>query len=621
MTEALRNVPGITISAGEGGQIGDNINLRGYSVRTDIYLDGLRERGQYTRDTINLEAVEVLKGPSSMLFGRGSTGGVINQSSRKPNLKDSREVRVSIGSDSYLRSTVDMNQALSDTAALRIGVFAQDNQSARDVIENTRYGVAPSVRFGIGTPTEVLLSALLQRNTDIPDYGFPVINGSPIAAPSHRYFGFTDDHFEQDAEVLNLSIRHRFSQQLNLQNRTQYGKYKTIASPTRISIVGSYAPGTALDKIVANYNPGDRVVNDSSLINQTDLIAKFQLAGMPHTLSAGVELARDKYTLDSYAWSGVGKVNLASPSYGPKPASATRTASSATKSEADTLALYVNEQIALNAHWKLVAGLRWDHYRTAQAAYNYATRVNTNLAHTDKMLSSRFGLIWQPAETQSYYLSYGTSFNPSGEVLTLSAKNVDLTPEKNQSLELGAKIDLLDGHLSLNGALFKVEKTNARTTDPLTALISLSGNTQVQGLEIGVVGRITPAWQIMAGYTLLDGRINALKEVSKGLTASGKTLPNTPHDNLSLWTTYSPVQNWEIGGVLVASKRYLNNFESAAVAGYQRFDATLAYQQKDYELRLNLQNLTDQVYFEAAFSGRATPAKGRAAILSVAYRF
>ncbi|MFZ6674270.1 TonB-dependent receptor [Undibacterium sp. Xuan67W] len=622
MTEALRNVPGITISAGEGGQIGDNINLRGYSARTDVYLDGFRDRGQYTRDTFNLEAVEVLKGPSSMLFGRGSTGGVINQASRKPNLKASGEVSGTVGTDSYYRSTVDINRPLSETSAFRIDAFAQDSKSTRDVIENKRFGVAPSVRFGIGTPTEILIAAFIQRNKDIPDYGFPVVNGKPVDAPANRFYGFTDDKYDQDADIVSASIKHKFDKDTTLQNRTQYGKYKTTASPTPLSIIGTPAAGAALSQITANYSTRDRVVDDSSLDNQTDLIAKMQLAGIQHTFTTGLSLAKDKYANTAYAWTGLGSLNLASTTYAAKPATAVRTLSTQTNSDADTVAVYLNDQIDLNKEWKIVGGVRWDRYSASQSAYNYSTKVRTDLSHTDKMLSTRAGVIWQPSESQSYYVSYGTSFNPSTETLVLSASNVNLDPEKNKSIEAGAKLDLLDGNLSLNGAIFKVKKTNARTTDPLTSVVTLSGDTQVQGFEVGVVGRITSDWQVMAGYTLLDGKINALKELSNGISAVGKTLPNTPRDNVTVWTTYSPMQNWEIGGgILYASKRYLNNFETAYVDAYKRYDATIAYKQKDYDIRLNLQNLTDEKYFEAASGGRATPVKGRSALVTVAYRF
>lgn len=622
MTEALRNVPGITISAGEGGQIGDNINLRGYSARTDIYLDGLRDRGQYTRDTFNLEAVEVLKGASSMLFGRGATGGVINQSSRKPNLKNSNEVSAAVGTDNYLRGTVDINRAIDQQSAFRISAFAQDNDSTRDVVHNKRYGVAPSYRFGIGTPTEVTVSALIQRNRDTPDYGVPVVNGKPVDVPANRFYGFTDDKYDQDINVFSIALRHKFSADLTLMNKLQYGKYQTVASPTPLGVVTPVALNAPLNQIKANYSTRDRVVNDSTLTNQTDLVAKFKSGDIEHIVTTGLELSSDKYENAFYAWTGLGGLTLDQEKYAAKPATAVRTASSLTNATGNTVAAYLNEQMNLGKQWKLVGGVRWERFKVEQTAIDLVKKTATPLERSDTMTSLRAGVIYQPDELQSYYLSYGTSFNPSTEAVTLSASSANLEPEKNKSLELGAKIDLLEGALSLNAALFKVQKTNARTTDPLTSVVTLQGDTQVQGFEVGVVGRITADWQIMAGYTFLDGRINALKELSNGISAVGKTLPNTPRDNISLWTTYSPLANWEIGGGMTyASKRYLNNFETAAVDGYRRYDATVAYKQKDYDIRLNLQNLTDAKYYEVASAGRATPTKGRSVIATVNYRF
>ncbi|HEX2586011.1 MAG TPA: TonB-dependent receptor plug domain-containing protein, partial [Steroidobacteraceae bacterium] len=209
LTDALRNVPGITISAGEGGQIGDNINLRGFSARTDLFLDGFRDRGQYTRDTFFLQSVEVLKGPSSILFGRGSTGGVINQSSKKPMLRDATEVAAAVGTDSYYRLSADVNAKLSDSSALRVVALGHENKSTRDVVESKRYGINPSLRIGIGSDTEITASLMLQRNRETPDYGFPLLKfdgrlSKPIDAPANRYYGFTDDKFDQDVNNFNL---------------------------------------------------------------------------------------------------------------------------------------------------------------------------------------------------------------------------------------------------------------------------------------------------------------------------------------------------------------------------------------------------------------------------------
>jgi catecholate siderophore receptor len=654
MTEALRNVPGITISAGEGGAIGDNINLRGFSARTDVYLDGFRDRGQYSRDTFSVEAVEVLKGPSSMLFGRGSTGGVINQVSKKPNLKASSEVTATIGTDDLYRTTVDVNRPLSDSAAVRVSAFGQDVRSTRDVVRNKDYGLAAGLRFGMGTATEASVSLLLQRNDDLPDYGFPVISTGgagtlrkPIAAPANQFYGYLDDHFDQEVNVISANVRHKFSKDVSIRNQTQYSHYTTEASPSPLSAnsirrVTEAKPSTtnppsykdALVTLLAPREDRDRDLKDESLFNQTDLSIKLNAGGMQHTIATGLELGRDKYNEERYIWNTTAaqrEINLGTPVNGNRPGQ--RALSRTIDTTADTLAVYANDQIDLNKQWKVVAGLRWDRYKVSSTVLKAtlpagfpADTTTQSLPHTDTMLSQRAGVIYQPTEAQSYYASYGTSFNPSAEGVTQSTSTAALDPEKNRSFEIGAKLDLLDGNLSLNGALFRVNKTNARTTDPVTKIVTLDGDVRVQGFEVGVVGRITPAWQVLAGYTLLDGKIIKSFDVGSGadagILAQGKSTQNTPRHNASLWTTYSLLRDWEMGGGIVyASQRYVNNFETAVIDGYTRLDASLAYKQKDYDVRINLQNLTDKAYFEAASGGRATPVKGRAAVVTLAYRF
>lgn len=649
MTEALRNVPGITIAAGEGGAIGDNINLRGFSARTDIFMDGFRDRGQYTRDTFSIEAVEVLKGPSSMLFGRGSTGGVINQVSKKPSLKEFSEVTASVGSNEYYRGTLDLNRPLSATAAARVEVFVQDTQSTRDVVRNQDAGIAPSLRLGIGTPTEITLSGLFQRNHDLPDYGFPFVTTSgagtvrkPVDAPANRYYGYTDDHFDQSVNVLSASLRHKISPNLTLRNQTQYSRYVVSASPSplgAVTRVGGGVPSLADDLAIlkAPRQDRERDLHDTTLFNQTDLIAKIQTGTISHTLTTGLELGHDNYQEDRYVWNTTAAeaaINLGNPNNGTRQGS--RALSRTVETSADTFAAYINDQIDLNKQWKLVGGLRWEHFKVESSLHKFTLPagypVDTTIAvvpKTDSMLNPRAGVIFQPNEMQSYYLSYGTSSNPSAEAVTQTASTAKLDPEKSRSIEAGTKLDFMEGALSFNSAVFHVEKTNARTTNALTGIVTLDGDVRVQGIELGVVGRITPAWQILAGYTLLDGKVLKSKDRSgSGTTASpyvysqGKTLQNTPRHSASAWSTFSFSNTWEAGGGLVySSQRNVNNFEDAVVDGYTRFDATLAYKQKSYDVRLNLQNLSDKKYFETASGGRATPVKGRSAIITVAYRF
>jgi catecholate siderophore receptor len=659
LKEALRNVPGITISAGEGGQIGDNINLRGFSARTDVYIDGFRDRGQYTRDTFYLDSVEVLKGSSSMLFGRGSTGGVINQNSKKPDLNARGEVTVSAGTHDFYRTTLDINQPIADNAAFRIAAFGQDVQSTRDVVQNKDFGFAPSLRLGIGGTTEFIFSALIQRNNDMPDYGVPLIRSDrtansiskPLDSTSEHYYGYLDDHFDQDVDTFNATIKHKFNDRVTLTNRTQYAQYRTVALPSPLSaavIVGQTGAAaipttdTPLALIQASRQDRDRTINDSTISNQTDVILKFGDGDIRHTVTTGIEFDLDRYNNDTYTWDTAAQarfINLDDPQNGYR--SGTKFKSLDTQVTADTFAVYANDQIDFGKQWKVVGGLRWDRFRADIDQVGFinsagvitvdptATRTYSG-SQIAKLLSVRAGVIWQPSDVQSYYISYGTSFNPSAEGLTLPKAQLDVDPEKNRSYELGAKWDLLDGDLQLNGAVFQIEKTNARTT--VADVVTLSGDLQVRGFELSAVGRIAPEWQVLAGYTRLDGKVIESPETTTivvedatspvTLTAEGNTLQNTPKDTATLWTTYNVTSNWQIGGGAVySSKRNVNNYENAIIDGYTHFDATIAYRQKQFGVRLNLQNLTNEVYYETASSGRATPASGRTAIVTTSFWF
>lgn len=646
LKDSLRNVPGITLGAGEGGVIGDNINLRGFSARTDVYLDGMRDRGQYTRDVFSLDAVEVLKGPSSMLFGRGSTGGVINQVSKKPELRNGGEVGATLGTDDYYRVTADINRQLSDTSAARIAIFGQDIRSTRDVERRQDAGIAPSVRFGINTPTEVTVAALIQRNDDILDYGFPFVtsNGAgtvrkPVRATPSVFYGYTDDKFHQSVNLLTATVQHKFSPTTTLRNRTLISHNTTEARPSPLGTVTRVGGGTPtladpLDLLRAPRGGPDRELRDRSLVNQTDMVVKLAAGGLQHTLTGGVELGREQNRENRYVWNTAAAdatVDLGNPAAGPRLGERALTRTVTTT--ADTLAAYVNDQIDIGAHWKVVAGLRGERFKAKSELVKHSLPTgfpaDTTVAaqpNSETVWSPRAGVLYQPNAAQSWYVSYGTSFNPSAETVSASASTASLDAEKNRSVEAGVKWDLLDGELTLNGALFRTEKTNARTRDGAGSVQLNAGRIRVQGVELGATGRITPAWQVFGGYTFLDGRIVSSPEIGTGadagIAAQGKRTPNTPRHTATVWTTFRVAPEWEVGGgVLASSKRTLNNYETAEVDGYTRVDATVAWLRKDIEVRLNLQNLTDEHYFEGSSAGRATPVRGRTALASVTYRF
>ena len=478
LSDALRNVPGITIGAAEGGQIGNNINLRGFTARTDIFIDGVRDRGQYYRDTFFIDTVEVLKGPSSMLFGRGSTGGVINQVSKQPTLASGSEASVTVGTHDQYRATLDTNQPMSDTSAFHLAVMGQNVQTTRDVMTNEDYGIAPSVRFGIGTPTTVTVSGLFQHNHDMADYGISSLDGKPAPVDYDNFYGLTDDRLLQDASVVGVRVEHRFSDRLTLRNQTQYDRTAIDSRETNSARVGTFVPApggggafTILPTSTTGYYTSlplqslsvllqskDRAIVDDSLFNQTDLIAEFDTGFVKHTLLTGFEVGRDTYQNQAItrvdpaitgpaATTGLAVLSLEHPAYHP---SSSRTVSSngnLVTSNANTVAAYVNDTAEVTPEIKLVGGLRFDRYRAVLNNTITSATVPSEVGQNVTKTSVRAGAIWQPAKEQSYYVSYGTSFNPSLETLAVTAGQQALAPEKNKSIEAGAKYDLFDEKL------------------------------------------------------------------------------------------------------------------------------------------------------------------------------
>ena len=646
LADVLRSVPGITIGAAEGGTIGNNFNLRGFSARTDLYLDGMRDRGQVYRDVFSLDSVEVLKGSASMLFGRGSTGGVINQVSKVPTLTPLNEASVTMGTQPSLRMTADLNHPIDETSAFRISAMGQDVNSTRDVMENKDIGIAPSLRFGINTPTEVTLSALLTHYKDMPDYGLPPLNGGPAPVDRHNFYGLTDDRTIQDVAQFGAKVVHKFTPDTILQNNTRYSGYKVDARESGPNSVGTRngagvytafptanaANSTTLptSQLFVGLGSHDRQIDDTSIYNQTDVITKFQTGWVGHQLLTGFEMGEDRNEVrNSTRNVGTNAFFTSVPLDNPTRISGAdlpSTNGNTVKAKATTLAPYVNDTLSLGEHWKAIAGLRYDYYSAnlTNSINSTNTAGNTTLAaasQTVNFTSVRSGLIFQPNLQQSYYISYGTSFNPSLEQLTLTTGQQSLAPEKNKSYEAGTKWDLRNGDLSVSGAVFQTDKENARS-QVSPGVFELAGDVRVRGFEVGSAGRITRSWQVLAGYTYLDAKIVSASPLDG---TQGNTLANTPRHSASVWTTYNLTQEWEAGtGLTYLSERFANNQNTVKIPNYIRWDATIAYHRPKYDIRLNLLNITNRLNYESAIPsdrGRSVPSIDRTALMTLTYRF
>lgn len=659
LQDALRNVPGISYAAAEGGTQANQVYyLRGFPLNQDIFIDAVRDIGEYNRDLFATETVEVLKGPSAVMFGRGSTGGVINQTTKVADRVQRGEVAVTLGSFDQKRATVDVNLRTTDSTALRLIGLLEDSDSYRYPRGVEKQGFAPSFWMNVGNATDLTFSFYYLKQKDVTDYGQPALFtnaagffGFPPVSPEN-YYGYANyDFADYETYTGTFRVDHRFDDSLTLRNVLRLANYKRESESTISTLSTTAANGTpvtpstplSLLLVTRNHDSGrTRDNDDTAFINQTELIWKAVTGSVTHNVLGGLELASERldrrnYILDANpAVAGAQAPTSLTSFLNPDPyttLSYTKTPNLDSVSKADTVAVYVQDQLELTPQWKALIGLRYEHYkseaRTDRASAVSAAAVGP-FSRTDNMLSGRAGLLWQPSATQSYYASWGNSYNPSGELGTyggtaatqLTAVNQNLEPEKNQNYEIGAQWDVITG-LQLRAAIFRNEKTNARMPDPVSGVTILGGKRRVDGVEFEATGAITPNWEIYSGIAFMDGEI---------ITGPANVQGNTPlgvSDVVgNIWTTYRfGASGWEIGGGLRGQKgAWLTdtNIPGSTIPSYVVADATVAYVQRQYEVRLNVTNLGDKVYYIGGYNNspnRVLPGYPRSAAVTFRYLF
>ncbi|MFZ2739075.1 MAG: TonB-dependent siderophore receptor [Burkholderiaceae bacterium] len=622
--DALVNVPGITFEAGEGGRIGDNIRLRGFSVSGDIYLDGMRDIAQYNRDTFNVDRIEVLRGSASMLFGRGSTGGIVNQVSRQPRLMTEYEINTTLGTGNYLRLGGDFNFKTDDDAALRINAMSTDWNGRAGLAETHRKGLALDYRWGIGTANEFGFSLYHLEYKDKPDFGFGWLGGRPSPYPtSQKWYGLASDYQQDSADVVTLNHTHRWLDGSTLKTTLRDGTYLRDLWATTSKV----ASGVTLDNFnsnsVVNRASQTRAGQEHHTFVQTDYNAKTTLLGVRSELLFGAEYALERSTRYSYTATPA-KPDTTIALADNTSVIDTRSKSWANDFTAATLGLYAQDTLQLAPMWKLVLGLRYDDF-----GGDYARAVGGPLSRSDKLLSKRAGLLYQPSDDVTYYASYGTSFNTSGDLYQYDPSTANTAPESAQNLELGAKWELLDGDLSLRTALARTDKFNERNTDTTTvpggAAYLLSGQRHTDALEFEVAGRITPNWDIFAGLVFMRGVIDQAGASAASQLTVGQNPGLTPDRQANLWSTYRINSQWRAGGGFsaVSQNKPADSVTTVNRApGYAKVDALLEYQiDPKNKLKLNLDNLFDKVYYSSLYRGFVVPGPDRSLRMTWTVKF
>ncbi len=619
---ALRNVPGVSLAAGEASSQGDNISIRGFSARNDYFIDGMRDFGSYFRDSFNLENIEVVQGPSSALFGRGSTGGAVQQNSKQAFLGTKNEGTLMLGTNETTRGTADVNAKIGKNSAFRLNVMANRNKVAqRDEVLNRRVGFAPSLAFGLGTDTRLNISHLYQAEDNIPDYGIPFFKGEPAKTDRSNYYGFkNNDHLKTDVNISTVKFEHDLSDTSTLRNQTRYARYFRDAQATEPQMT------TSANAVVRSIKTRTSV--ESYMGNQTDISSKFSTLGLEHNAIVGVALESESSTPTSISYDKVPSTTLEDPnSLIPFSYSVKDTSSTYTKTKLDTIAAYIADTIKLSKSWELSLGSRFDKLQTSYDSVTFAG-ARTILTRQDNLVSYNGGLVYKPAENGSVYISHGTSFNPSAESLSLATTTSSIAPEKNTVYEIGTKWDLLKKRLSTTLAVFRADKDNARENTGLTSN-TLSGSQRVYGFQGQITGKITDKLQLIVGYAYLDGR------VTKSLINpdyKNRALANTPEHSINLFATYKMTPTLEIGGGgNYLSERYVTGTLPAdpvtgtvrKIPGYMMFNAMAKYAvNKNIDLQLNINNITNKYYFDQLRGSQAAvPGEGRVVLLTTKVKF
>jgi len=669
LEQALRNVPGVTTSIGEGGggMNGDQFRIRGFQAKGDIFVNGLRDYGVYVRDSFAYESIEVFKGPSSESFGLGTTGGAINSTLKQAHIGDKYDFEGQFGMGPLYRGVIDLNKQLTDTIAVRVvGMVNEQDVVDRDNVESNRYGFMGDIGFGLGTDQTLHLNYLYQHGERTPDYGVPILTprfsdvanygslGKPITEfgiPRSTFYGKVTDMDNTDTNMFTANFKKEVNDWLTVTNDTRVGYYERdfatsvpecsggtapiTASVYNASCTGRFFDGLNPSISFGGGNPGFSQESWSAQ-NVTTAIAKFNTGWLRHELVAGVDVStvNDERTLISVSGSK-GTQPIRSPIFdnttgyflyeNPNGNNGIK------ETNATDFGVYASDRVWFTDQLSVLAGARWDSYSSDYTATTANQASVTGGAANTQFWSPKVSIIWEPTELQTYYVSWAKSFTPQGgfptnDVTVVNPAQPNLDPEDNETWEAGAKVSMLEGRLGFTGAIFRVDKSNAFYVDPVTGDDVATGeNQRVQGVELGVSGMITDAWSIQAGYAYYDSEI--MTSTTAGVV--GNEVPFVSQNNFTLWTTYELSKLWQsipgkllVGaGITYADQYYTNTANTSIIPETFSLDALISYNWENYRLAVNAYNLTDELNYAAGFGNRATPASGRYVTLTVGATF
>ena len=607
LSEALTGIPGVNAS---GDTRFDGVTIRGFSASNDFYLDGLRDDMQYTRDLGNIERVEVLKGPAAVLYGRGSTGGIVNRVSKVPQKGQASSVSAQVGSFDSRRFAADLNGEAGERVQVRLNLAQEDKDSFRDDVTSKRTLLAPSVNWEITDTLNWLVQYERNEHDRTPDRGIPGVDGRPADVPIESVYSDTRRDFIDDVAQ---STRSRFTWDINdqWQLRQQLG-YTTLDS----QFDNTYVTSVKGDKVTRARWQQD--LKASSLTSNTEAEGQLQTGPIAHRLLVGLEQGWQDRTPKLYQNANpIPAGNLYDPGSLPTYDGAMKLSSDA-HHRVRGVGLYVQDQLSLG-DWHLLAGLRRDDF-TVTSRRNDLDKEET-LSVTS--LSPRLGLVWNPIEEHAFYTSYSKTFTPVGGELigiTPGDKNNNLDPQHTRLYEGGVKSDWLNGRLATTLSLYRLEMYNKRSKDPLDPTrVILTGLQRTDGIELSARAQLTDEIYLRGGVAIQDA-----EQVKADADLQGKRPMNVSRQNGQLFAGYqSGKQGW-FGetGMTAVGDRFADNANTTTLPGYARFDARAGYRWPQWEAQLSVENLTDHDYFVSASSAaQIMPGTPPQLHLTAAYRF
>ncbi len=608
--DVLKNVAGVGFSHGDGQR--DQVTIRGFTAIADQFVDGIRDDALYFRDLSNVDRIEVIKGPAAVLYGRGSSGGLINRVTKKPG-QDITDLSLSYGSWADRRGQIDVGRVLGDGgAAFRVTGAAERANSYRSQQFLDRVAIAPSMDLKLAPDTTLLLQADYLKDRRVTDFGIPAFRGRPVDVPESTYYGAANareaDYSESRVYSGTATLNHRFNDQLSIRNATRYYHYSLDRNNTLPGSVNETARTVSL-------NRSNVYREEHGWFNQTDLTQKANLFGMKHEILYGVELGQQNKALVNFSRTGVATVGLFNPVLPTLPRLLGGAPGTNNVGIFKTVGLYTQDMVSITEQWKALVGIRYDRFEQE----TIDNRPNQRgLSRTDNAWSPRAGLVWQPSKAQSYYLSWSRSFQPSGEAFSLAANNAELAPETTRNTEVGAKYDLFGGRVSTTVSLFRLERTNIKVTNATgTALIPI-GEQRTDGLEFSTSADLTQGWRVLAGYAYLDATVTR-----SSAALQGKRATLTPRHSGNVWLTKDLGHGFGVGaGLNLVGARMADPANTVTLPGYATADLAAWYRRGAFEAQLNLYNLFDKGHIVSAHGSSPNlnmPGAPRSAMLTLRY--